>query len=97
MDAHTVQTRGPPASREAEFEESALARCLPPPHSPTPPYPTLLQGADPRAPAYHTLMSEMLCEAERGMHVQLRRLPFLEAARQLVACMGLCSVRHLAR
>ncbi len=43
------------------------------------------------------MMVEVLSEAERGSHKRERRLVFLAAAEELVACMDLACMRHMGR
>lgn len=57
------------------------------------------QGNNPRATGYHTLMTSLLTEVERGAHKQAVRGVFLslDVLHKLVGCMGLTVVRHMAR
>lgn len=76
------------------FLTSPLPHISPPLPRLTPHHP---QGRDQRAPGYHTLMAELLTEAERCIHKRSRRLALLRELGPLVESMGLATTRHLSR
>lgn len=55
-----------------------------------------LEGQDQRSPAYHSLVLELLQEADRSAHKPQPRLVFMCCLARLVPRLGLYTVRHLA-
>jgi len=71
---------------------------------PTRPHPTqstrqqaLESPTDPRAEAYHTLLKELLIEAERTAHKRDQRLIFMACLARLLPRVRLYAARHLSR
>jgi hypothetical protein len=56
-----------------------------------------LEGGDPRAAGYHTLLDAMLNEISRTPHVDIKRHAFLESLAMVVPYVGMHIVRHFAR
>jgi hypothetical protein len=56
-----------------------------------------LEGNEARCNGYHLLMMDLLTEAERGLHIKAKRLPFLLYICPLIQAMGLTTLRYISR
>lgn len=56
-----------------------------------------IEGSEARSNGYHQIMSYLLTEAERGIHIKAKRLPFLLHVSPLIEAMGLTILRYIAR